>query len=90
MSGCEFSAYYEFAGEGFVKRNDTIGVDATRDLTGGIARYTNVAALIRKLLVMLCRLKKTQIDILRQSGLDLMPQNIFVESAVMMSPSLMR
>lgn len=80
VSGCEFSAYYEFAGEGFVKRNDTIGVDATRDLTGGIARYTNVAALNPQATRDAVSSKKTQIDILRQSGLDLMPQTFFVES----------
>ena len=43
--GREFSAFYEFGGEGMVKRQSDITVDAARDLTGGIARYTDVAAL---------------------------------------------
>lgn len=75
----EFTGYYTFGENGLERQDAEIAVDAARDLTGGIARYTTVAALNPANTRGAVASKKTQIDILRSADVSVTPQTYFVE-----------
>lgn len=76
-----FSRYFEFRDSGLEKSADgsPLKVDAARDLTGGVARFTSVAALNPKSIRDISWSKQSQYTILTEAGIEGMPWTLFVD-----------
>lgn len=76
-----FSRFFEFGSDGLREVTGTypLRVDAARDLTGGMARFTPVAALNPELVRNISRSKLSQYTILSEADIAGMPQTFFVE-----------